>query len=159
MLSSPLAFAVASALAQSSRSASLAGTGLVDMAVNLTYAWCSGITYNVSGYTWAVSSYVHYAEGACTGFTSDNGVWVTIPLSDFEQILFDANAYNGASSSGAFTSSEITALKYQAANPSPWNLSVEDGYLVSGAIVGVWVVAWTFRALYLTLRSDGYPTE
>lgn len=89
--------------------------------------------------------------------------WVVIESSQFQGI-YNASVSGGTGGTGGttspqFTTEEVAALKYMAANPSPFNLSVEDGYLVSGSIVGVWVVAWAFRALYLTLRSDGEPTE
>lgn len=32
-----------------------------------------------------------------------------------------------------------------------WNLSAADGALISGAIVGVWGLAWTGKALYRTV--------
>lgn len=89
--------------------------------------------------------------------------WVVIQSQEFLD-LHTASQSGGTGGTGGttspqFTTEEVAALKYMAANPSPFNLSVEDGYLVSGSIVGVWVVAWAFRALYLTLRSDGEPTE
>lgn len=86
--------------------------------------------------------------------------WLVVHRDDWAALLSAADSGGtGGTTSPQFTTEEVTALKYMAANPSPFNLSVEDGYLVSGSIVGVWVVAWAFRALYLTLRSDGEPTE
>lgn len=38
---------------------------------------------------------------------------------------------------------------------SPFFLSAEDGALISVAVVGVWCIAWAFKALALTLRNDG----
>lgn len=110
------------------------------MAVNLTSAWCSGVSYNVPGYSWAVGDYVQYAQGACTGFTSDNGTWVTIPLWDFEQILADANAYNGGSTSGTSTA-------------SPYALSVDDGVTLGWLIVGVWAAAYVVVLIRRVLFS------
>lgn len=116
-------------------------------------------------------------QGGVSGWHSDDGSfethwdfgglcqrgWVVIQSHEFLD-LYTASQSGGTGGTGGttspqFTTEEVTALKYMAANPSPFNLSVEDGYLVSGSIVGVWVVAWAFRALYLTLRSDGEPTE
>lgn len=89
--------------------------------------------------------------------------WVFISRNEFEALVSavgtGGTGGTGGTTSPQFTTEEVAALKYMATNPSPFNLSVEDGYLVSGSIVGVWVVAWAFRALYLTLRSDGEPTE
>lgn len=75
-------------------------------------------------------------------------------------VVISTDAYKAfASGSGGgvpqFTAQEVAALKYQAANPSPFNLSTEDGYLVAGSVLGVWVVAWCAKALVLALRSDG----
>ena len=125
------------------------------MAINLTSAWCSGVAYSVPGYSWAVGDYVQYAEGACTGFTSDNGVWVTIPLWDFEQILTDAQAYNNGTTASTtqFTTDEVQALKYQAANPSPFNLTLEEGALIASAVLGCWGVAVCWRSLAAFLRG------
>lgn len=89
--------------------------------------------------------------------------WVVIQSGQFQGIynasVSGGTGGTGGSTSPQFTAEEVAALKYLASNPSPFNLSVEDGYLVAGSIVGVWVVAWAFRALYLTLRSDGEPNE
>ena len=58
-------------------------------------------------------------------------------------------------SSIQFTAEEVAALKFQAMNPSPFNLSISDGALVSGAIVGTWAVAWAARQFVRALGSDG----
>lgn len=67
------------------------------------------------------------------------------------------NAFTSGSGGGVsqFTAQEVAALKYQAANPSPFNLSIEDGYLVAGAVLSVWIAAWCAKALVMALRSDG----
>lgn len=102
-------------------------------------------------------------EGMSSPETPCSRSWVFISRDQFEALVSAAGTGGtggtGGTTSPQFTTEELAALKYMAANPSPFNLSVEDGYLVSGSIVGVWVVAWAFRALYLTLRSDGEPTE
>lgn len=38
---------------------------------------------------------------------------------------------------------------------SPLYLSAEDGALLSSAVIGVWCIAWVFKALVLTLKNDG----
>lgn len=37
----------------------------------------------------------------------------------------------------------------------PFNLSLEEGAVIAGAILAVWVVAWGFRVLIRTLNVDG----
>lgn len=94
----------------------------------------------------------------CTNATTGTGTWWFLQLPAAQNL---ESAWPGTTSTppSSFTAEEIAALKFQANNPSPFNLSVEDGYLVSASIVGVWVVAWAFRALYLTLTSDGVPSS
>lgn len=93
-------------------------------------------------------------------YATCNRPFIIMETGEYSQLVSLAQqGGTGGTTSPQFTTEEVAALKYMAANPSPFNLSVEDGYLVSGSIVGVWVVAWAFRALYLTLRSDGEPTE
>lgn len=74
----------------------------------------------------------------CPGPNTNTGVCVGLP----------------ASSDADFTADEIQALKIQAANPNPFVMSLEDGALLSAAILGVWVTAWCARALYSVLRTD-----
>lgn len=79
--------------------------------------------------------------------------WVTVPVAKFQQLV---DAYEGSSgSSSPFTADEVAALKYQAANPSPFNLSIPDGTLVSGAIAGSWALAWVLKQLVRALNTDG----
>ena len=42
---------------------------------------------------------------------------------------------------------------------SPFNLSPEDGAAVGAAVVGVWGIAWAFRALYSVLRDGGEVSD
>ena len=53
----------------------------------------------------------------------------------------------------------LTPAEYTALAFNPFVLSVEDGLLISGAIAAVWVAAWCWRALALTLQSDGEAIE
>lgn len=41
----------------------------------------------------------------------------------------------------------------------PWSLSVEDASLVSASIIGVWGLAWAFKALILTLKGNSQNEE
>ncbi len=53
----------------------------------------------------------------------------------------------------------LTPAEYEAMATNPLNLSVEDGALVAGLIVGVWAIAWSFRALYSVLHDGGEVHE
>jgi hypothetical protein len=53
----------------------------------------------------------------------------------------------------------LTPAEYAALSHNPFNLSVEDGALVGGAITAIWAAAWCWRALARTLRSDGEAVE
>lgn len=37
----------------------------------------------------------------------------------------------------------------------PFNLSLEEGAVIAGAILAVWVLGWGFRVLIRTLNVDG----
>ncbi|HSX64201.1 MAG TPA: hypothetical protein VLF15_05695 [Pseudoxanthomonas sp.] len=51
----------------------------------------------------------------------------------------------------------LTPSEYAHVASNPFNLSNEDGILVSAAIAGVWITAWCARALVTVLHSDGNP--
>lgn len=81
------------------------------------------------------------------------------------QVLLDAATYNallsGSSpgdpstpSAASFTSDEVAALKYMAAHPSPFTLSLSDGVEVSGLIVIVWATAWAVKAVARALQAS-----
>lgn len=53
----------------------------------------------------------------------------------------------------------LSPTEYSAWVVSPLNLSAEDGVLLSTAILGVWAVAWSFRALARALNTDGEVIE
>jgi hypothetical protein len=63
---------------------------------------------------------------------------VTYPVSQHYLSACDPSAYSGS---------------------GPFNLSNSDGLAVSGAIAGVWLFAWCFRALVQVLHSDGVSTD
>lgn len=123
------------------------------MAVDYTWVWCAQFGEAADYWLSSPGTFEQYGSASF----SCGRQWTVIKTSEFDALRLAADS--GGTTSPQFTTEEVAALKYMAANPSPFNLSVEDGYLVSGSIVGVWVVAWAFRALYLTLRSDGEPTE
>lgn len=123
------------------------------MAVDYTWVWCAQFGEAPDYWLSSPGTFEQYGSSSF----SCSRQWTVIKTSEFDALRLAADS--GGTTSPQFTTEEVAALKYMAANPSPFNLSVEDGYLVSGSIVGVWVVAWAFRALYLTLRSDGEPTE
>lgn len=45
------------------------------------------------------------------------------------------------------TCAGLVALSHADVPPNPFLLSIEDGLLVSGAIWGVWLLAWTLKAI------------
>lgn len=86
--------------------------------------------------------------------------WVVIESGQFATIYQASVGGGTGSTSPQFTAEEVTALKWQAANPSPFNLSISDGSLVAGAIVATWAVAWGFRQLVKALGViDGDSQE
>lgn len=70
---------------------------------------------------------------------------VLIPAAAFQPIL-DASG-STSSSTSAFTSDEIAALKYQAANPSPFNLSLEEASVILAAVLGVLGIGYCWRSI------------
>lgn len=59
-----------------------------------------------------------------------------------------------SSSGSTFTTAEVAALKYQAANPSPFNLSLEEGGLIAAAVLGVWGLGAAIRAIASTISGS-----
>lgn len=53
----------------------------------------------------------------------------------------------------ALTQSEAQTLLDAQPASSPFNLSVEDGFLVSGAVASVWCMAWAIRAIRSVLSD------
>ena len=53
----------------------------------------------------------------------------------------------------------LTPAEYAQLAASPFNLTAEDSGLLSVAILGVWAVAWSFRALVQALNVDGEVIE
>lgn len=53
----------------------------------------------------------------------------------------------------------LTPDEYSSLVASPLNLSAEDGATLSVAILGVWAVAWSFKALVKALNVDGEVNE
>lgn len=120
-------------------------------------AYCVDFESGVSGWHSADGNYEshwNFPAGCSRG-------WVVIQSYEFQSI-YDASQGSGGSSGSTtqFTETEVAALKWQAANPSPFNLSVSDGALVGGAIVATWAVAWGLRQLVQTLGvADGNQQE
>jgi hypothetical protein len=48
----------------------------------------------------------------------------------------------------------LTPAEYSAMAANPFVLSAEDGAAVAMAVVGVWVVAFAFRALFRVIRGS-----
>ncbi len=53
----------------------------------------------------------------------------------------------------------LSPAEYAQVVASPFNLTAEDGLTLSVAILGVWAVAWSIRALVRALDTDGEVRE
>lgn len=87
---------------------------------------------------------------ASDSFSCGRG-WVVIQSGEF-------SALSSSNSPSQFTAQEVAALKYQAANPSPFNMTLEEGALVAGAVLGVWGIGVGIRELR-RLFSGGESLE
>ena len=95
-------------------------------------------------------SSVQYFDCAALGKTS-----VAMSLERFNEFVAASAGTETPPAVDSFTAAEVAALKYQAANPSPFNLSMSDGALVASAICATWAVAWGVRQLVRALSVDG----
>jgi len=120
-------------------------------------AYCVDFEGGVSGWHSADGNYESHWDFA--GLCSRG--WVVIQSQEFQDIYLASQAGGGSTgTTQQFTEAEVAALKWQAANPSPFNLSIPDGALVGGAIVATWAVAWGLRQLVQTLGvADGNQQE
>ena len=48
----------------------------------------------------------------------------------------------------------LTPVEFSLMSSIPWNLSLEDGAVISAAIVGIWAAAFAWRAAIRALGSD-----
>jgi len=128
------------------------------MAVDLQYVWCVDFPSSAGWYSDPGNFEHMYGDS----YSCSRG-WVLIP-SDYWQgalqsgaVLTGTGTPSGGSGSAPalFTVEEVAALKYQAANPSPFNLSISDGLQVSGAIAAAWALGWVLRAFIQALNTDG----
>lgn len=116
------------------------------MALDLSGVGCVSIGYNntTEERTYALNGY--WNPSSCYD-------QVLMPHTEFRAIVEAAGS--GASSpepsTSAFTEAEVVALKYQAANPSPFNLSIDDGVTVSYLMLLAFAIAWGFRVLARSL--------
>lgn len=53
----------------------------------------------------------------------------------------------------------LTPAEYGVVSASPFNMTAEEGALLSVAIVGVWAVAFSWHAIRLALGSTGGDSE
>ena len=116
-------------------------------------SWCARLEF-VNGLESITTEYAY------TGEPCPSGWWLLLPKDQADALT---SAYLAALNGGntpQFSTAEVAALKYQAANPSPFNLSISDGAYVGGAIVATWAVAWGLRALVQVLGvADGNQQE
>lgn len=94
-------------------------------------------------------------------YATCNRPYIIMETGEFNTLVAAAQqGGSGDTTSPQFTETEVAALKWQAASPSPFNLSISDGALVGGAIVATWAVAWGLRQLVQTLGvADGNQQE
>lgn len=88
----------------------------------------------------------------CTNATTGTGTWWFLQL-PAAQNLESAWPSSTSTTPSTFTTDEIAALKYQAANPSPFNLSVSDASLIGGLILAVWGAAFGIRSIAGIFKS------
>lgn len=120
----------------------------------LSNVWCVEFQ---SGADWYSPANAGQFEQVFTPFDCGR-TWLIVHRDDWSALLAAAGGADSAPSQ--FTAEEVTALKWQAANPSPFNLSISDGSLVASAIVATWAAAWGFRALVKALGVlDGEEKE
>ena len=91
-----------------------------------------------------------------TNCQADGKLSVAMSLEKFNEFIAVAQGAQAPQpgETAGFTASEIQALKYQAANPSPFNLSISDGSLIAGSVAAVWAFAWVLRQVVAALGSD-----
>lgn len=75
-------------------------------------------------------------------------------------ITFDASGFAVQSAADPCTTAVVlTPAEYGALAANPLNLSLEDGALLGGAIVGIWAAAFAFRAAIRALNADDVSEE
>jgi hypothetical protein len=112
-------------------------------------AWCADADGSGGFTNWRQAS----DPSTCTNATTGTGTWYFLPLADAQGLVSFAAGLPAPTPQ--FTSDEVTALKLQAANPSPFNLSPSDGGLISGAVALVWITGWAFKKFVQALNTDG----
>ena len=92
----------------------------------------------------------------CVDSTSGTGTWWFAHLSQAQSLqTYVVGLETSGTATPQFTADEVTALKFQANNPSPFNLSLSDGGLISGAVALVWITGWAFKKFVQALNTDG----
>lgn len=126
----------------------------VAMAELAPSANCVTISYNATTNEKTYTVEGAWNPGSCYG-------QVLLVHTEFRDLLEAAGG--GASapdpSTSAFTVEEVASLKYQAANPSPFNLSLVDGALVGASVLAVWAVAVVFKTIAHQLQDHFSPSE
>ena len=91
-------------------------------------------------------SFYDFAGGCARG-------WVVMQSHEFQAIYNASQSGGSIGTTQQFTEAEVVALKYQAANPSPFNLTLEEGAQIAVAILGVWAIAVCWRELAAFVRG------
>jgi hypothetical protein len=117
------------------------------MAVDLGNAWCADSDGSGNFSNWVRTTDPTQCDANALS-------WYLLPRADAIALVNAANASSGGTTSDTtFTAQEVAALKYQAANPSPWALSLGDGALVASAVLGCWVLAVCIREIARAFSS------
>lgn len=104
----------------------------------------------------AICAELLYADGV-GWYLSSNGATAPQPYHcDFVLAGFDESP--STPPAPVFTTEEVAALKYQAANPSPFVMSLSEGALLVSAVLGVWGIGVAVRELR-RIFSGGGSTE
>jgi hypothetical protein len=69
-------------------------------------------------------------------------------------VAIDGSGYMVAASAPCTTAVVLSPTEYSLWLNSPLNLSLEDGVVIAGGIVGCWAAAFAWRAAIRALNSD-----
>lgn len=64
-----------------------------------------------------------------------------------------------ASGDGCTDAVVLTPAEYASLSTNPLNLSLVEGAQISGAIAGIWAIAWCFKQLAKSINLNGDSTK
>lgn len=121
------------------------------MAVDLGNAWCADSDGSGNFSNWVRTTDPTQCDANALS-------WYLLPRADAIALVNAANSSSGMPDT-TFTASEIAALKYQAANPSPFNLPLAEAALIGSAVLAVWAFAAGIKAIARSINSGGDSLE